>query len=69
MLAHGYDLGVSRLGGYGQFTRVPAGYVVPLPDGLTARDSMAIGTAGFTAAMSVAALEERGLRPATGPCS
>jgi len=67
VLAHGYDLGVSRLGGYGQFTRVPAGYVVPLPDGLSARDAMAIGTAGFTAAMSVAALEERGLAPGDGP--
>jgi acrylyl-CoA reductase (NADPH) len=67
VLAHGYDLGVARLGGYSQFTRVPAGYVVPLPDGLSARESMAIGTAGFTAAMSVAALEARGLAPGDGP--
>ena len=67
ILAHGYDLGVARHGGYGEFTRLPAGYVVPLPDGLTAREAMAIGTAGFTAAMSVAALEARGLRPGDGP--
>ena len=56
VLAHGYDLGVARHGGYGAFTRLPAGYVVPLPAGLTGRAAMAIGTAGFTAAMSVAAL-------------
>ncbi len=67
VLAHGYDLGVARHGGYGEFSRLPAGYVVPLPAGLSARDAMAIGTAGFTAAMSVAALEERGLRSGDGP--
>jgi acrylyl-CoA reductase (NADPH) len=67
VLAHGYDIGVARHGGYGQFTRLPAGYVVPLPDGLLAYDAMAIGTAGFTAGMSVAALESRGLGPGDGP--
>jgi len=67
ILAHGYDLGVARHGGFGEFTRLPASYVVPLPGGLSARDAMAIGTAGFTAGMSVAALEERGLRPGDGP--
>lgn len=67
VLAHGYDLGAARHGGFGAFTRLPAGYVVPLPAGLTAREAMAIGTAGFTAAMSVAALEARGLRPGDGP--
>jgi acrylyl-CoA reductase (NADPH) len=67
VLAHGYELGVSRHGGYAEFERVPAGWVVPLPPGLLARDAMSIGTAGFTAAMSVAALEERGLDPADGP--
>jgi acrylyl-CoA reductase (NADPH) len=67
VLAHGYDLGVARHGGYGTFTRLPADYVVPLPADLGARDAMAIGTAGFTAAMSVAALERHGLRPGDGP--
>jgi acrylyl-CoA reductase (NADPH) len=67
ILAHGYDLGVARHGGYSAFTRLPAGYVVPLPAGLTAREAMAIGTAGFTAALSVAALERHGLRPGDGP--
>ena len=67
VLAHGYDLGVARHGGYGEYTRLPAAYVVPLPAGLDAREAMAIGTAGFTAAMSVASLEARGLRPGDGP--
>jgi acrylyl-CoA reductase (NADPH) len=67
ILAHGYDLGVARHGGYGEYTRLPAGYVVPLPGGLVARDAMSIGTAGFTAAMSVVAIESRGLRPGDGP--
>ncbi len=67
VLAHGYDLGVARHGGYSEYQRVPAGWVVPLAPGLTPRDAMAIGTAGFTAAMSVVALEDRGLRPADGP--
>ena len=67
VLAHGYDLGVARHGGYSQYQRVPADWVVPLAPGLTTRDAMAIGTAGFTAAMSVVALEDRGLNPDDGP--
>lgn len=67
VLAHGYELGVSRHGGYAEYQRVPAGWVVPLAPGFTARDAMAIGTAGFTAGMSVVALEERGLTPSDGP--
>jgi acrylyl-CoA reductase (NADPH) len=67
VLAHGYELGVSRHGGFAEYERVPADWVVPLEPGLTPRDAMAIGTAGFTAAMSVVALEERGLDPADGP--
>ncbi|MDP2349943.1 MAG: alcohol dehydrogenase catalytic domain-containing protein, partial [Chloroflexota bacterium] len=67
VLAHGYDMGVARHGGYAELARVPADWTVPLPEGLTTREAMGIGTAGFTAAMSVAALEERGLRPGDGP--
>ena len=67
VLAHGYEIGVSRHGGYSEYQRVPAGWVVPLAPGLSPRDAMSIGTAGFTAAMSVAALEDRGLEPADGP--
>jgi len=67
VIAHGYDLGVSRHGGYAEYARLPSQWTVPLPPGLSARDAMAIGTAGFTAAMSVAELEARGLEPANGP--
>ena len=67
VLAHGYDLGVARHGGFAEYQRVPAGWVVPLAPGFTPRDAMAIGTAGFTAGMSVVTLEDRGLSPADGP--
>jgi putative YhdH/YhfP family quinone oxidoreductase len=67
VLAHGYEIGVAHHGGLAELARVPAGWVVPLPDGLTARQAMALGTAGFTAALSVVALEGAGLKPGTGP--
>jgi acrylyl-CoA reductase (NADPH) len=67
VLAHGYDLGVSRHGGYAQLARVPAEWLVACPHGLDLREAMTIGTAGFTAALSVISLEERGLRPDDGP--
>ncbi|MGH2512234.1 MAG: acryloyl-CoA reductase [Candidatus Limnocylindrales bacterium] len=67
VLAHGYDLGVSHHGGFAEYNRLPAGWVVPLPIGLGARDAMSIGTAGFTAGLSVARLEARGLDPSDGP--
>lgn len=66
VVAHGYDLGVSRHGGFAQKARVPAEWLVALPDGLDLKEAMTIGTAGFTAALSVLALEERGLTPAAG---
>ena len=67
VLVHGYDLGVAHHGGFAEVARVPAGWVVPLPDGLSARQAMALGTAGYTAALSVIRLEEHGLRPGDGP--
>jgi acrylyl-CoA reductase (NADPH) len=67
VLAHGYDLGVAHHGGYAELARVPAEWLVPLPDGLSARQAMAIGTAGYTAALCVHRLEEHGLAPAAGP--
>jgi len=67
VLVHGYDLGVSHHGGYAEYARVPASWVVPLPEGLSPRQAMLIGTAGFTAALSVHALETRGLTPEAGP--
>lgn len=51
-----YDLGMNTSGGFGQYIRVPAAWVVPLPAGLDLRESMIFGTAGFTAGMSIMAL-------------
>ena len=62
----GYDLGVAQDGGYAGYVRVPAAWVVPLPRGLTLFEAMALGTAGFTAGLSVWRLEHNGLRPANG---
>ncbi len=67
VIVHGHGLGVSHHGGFAAFARVPAAWVVPLPAGLTARQAMVVGTAGFTAAASLDLLERRGLRPADGP--
>jgi putative YhdH/YhfP family quinone oxidoreductase len=67
VLAHGYELGVSHHGGFAEYARVPAGWVVPLTAALTTHDAVAIGTAGFTAARSVVLLEARGLTPGSGP--
>jgi acrylyl-CoA reductase (NADPH) len=67
VLAHGYDLGVAHHGGYSQYARVPGEWVVPLPSNLTERQAMSLGTAGFTAALSVVVLEEHGLAPGSGP--
>jgi putative YhdH/YhfP family quinone oxidoreductase len=66
VLAHGYDLGVAHHGGYAEVARVPAGWVVPLPDGLTAREAMVVGTAGYTAALSVLTLLDHGLSVGDG---
>src|SRR4051794_32641721 len=67
VLAHGYDLGVAHHGGYAEHARVPSEWIVPLPDGLSARQAMAIRTAGYTAARCVIALEGAGLSPDAGP--
>jgi len=67
VVAHGYEIGVSRHGGFAEYARVPAGWTIPLPAGLSLRDAAAIGTAGYTAAASVEALEARGLLPGGGP--
>jgi NADPH2:quinone reductase len=67
VLVTGYDLGVAHDGGYAHYVRVPADWVVPIPQGLSAFEVMAIGTAGFTAAMSIVDLERNGLTPQHGP--
>lgn len=67
VLVTGYDLGVRHDGGYAEYVRAPADWVVPVPGGLSVLDVMAIGTAGFTAALSIVELERNGLKPAGGP--
>jgi NADPH2:quinone reductase len=67
VLVTGYDLGVANDGGYSAYVRVPADWVVRIPAGLTTRDAMTLGTAGFTAARSVIRLEQNGLTPGSGP--
>ncbi|MGH8989254.1 MAG: acryloyl-CoA reductase [Acidimicrobiales bacterium] len=66
IVVHGYDLGVAHHGGFATRARVPASWVVPIPDGLTTRRAAAIGTAGFTAALSVEKLAKAGVRPGDG---
>ncbi len=63
----GWRYGEVHWGGYAQKTRVNGDWLVPLPDGLTTRQAMAVGTAGFTAMLSVMALEDHGLKPENGP--
>jgi acrylyl-CoA reductase (NADPH) len=63
----GWRVGESRWGGYGAKARVKGEWLVPMPKGLDAKRAMAVGTAGFTAMLSVMALEEHGLKPANGP--
>lgn len=66
VLVTGYGMGVEHDGGFAEYVRVPADWVVPLPQGLTLFDAMAIGTAGFTAALSIHRLEQNELRPENG---
>jgi acrylyl-CoA reductase (NADPH) len=65
-LVTGYDLGMNTSGGFGQFIRVPADWVVKLPKNLTMRESMIYGTAGFTAALSVSKIVDHPVSPDQG---
>ncbi|MBI2961521.1 MAG: oxidoreductase [Betaproteobacteria bacterium] len=67
VIATSYDLGVSHDGGYAEYARVPADWIVPMPKGMTLFEAMAIGTAGYTAALGVVRMEANGLAPANGP--
>lgn len=67
VLVTGYDLGAGHWGGYASYVRVPADWIVKLPAGLTLRDTMIYGTAGFTAAQCVHAITDRGIHPESGP--
>ena len=63
----GWRVGEVHWGGYAQKARVNADWLVPLPSGLSSRQAMAVGTAGFTAMLAVTALEDHGLQPDQGP--
>ena len=67
VVVFGYDLGMNTEGGYGQRIRVPSAWVLAKPAGISAAETMAWGTAGFTAALSVQKLERAGLQPSKGP--
>src|SRR3954466_4558207 len=67
VIVHGHDLGVAHHGGFAEYARVPGEWVVPLPDGLSARQAMALGTAGFTAGLSVQRLQEHGVQAGDRP--
>ena len=67
VLACGSNLSETMDGGYAEFARLPADCIVPLPKGLTAREAMALGTAGFTAALALVRMEQNGQAPDLGP--
>lgn len=66
VIVTGYDLGMETDGGWGQMIRIPSEWALRLPEGLSLRESMALGTAGFTAGLSVLKLTEAGVRPDHG---
>jgi len=67
VVCNGWGMGETHLGAYAEKARVKGDWLVRLPDGMSARDAMAIGTAGYTAMLSVLALEKHGLTPNSGP--
>ncbi|KUF28828.1 YhdH/YhfP family quinone oxidoreductase [Bacillus cereus] len=66
VIVTGYDLGMNTSGGFGEYIRVPSSWVVPLPEGMSLKESMMYGTAGFTAALSVYKLIGAGIKPNMG---
>ncbi|MCQ4322789.1 YhdH/YhfP family quinone oxidoreductase [Stutzerimonas stutzeri] len=67
VIVTGYDLGMNTAGGFGQYIRVPAAWVIKRPVGLSLREAMALGTAGLTAALCIDKLEQAGLEPTDAP--
>ena len=67
VVVHGFGIGVDHDGGYAQFARVPADWVLPLPAGLSLIDAATLGVAGYTAALAIDAMELNGLAPDAGP--
>ena len=68
VVLNGWGVGESRWGGLAQYARVPADFLVPLPEGLSTMQAMAIGTAGYTAMLAVQSLERAGVNPSMGEC-
>lgn len=66
VIVTGYDLGMNTAGGFGEYIRIPSDWALAKPDGLTLREAMVIGTAGFTAGLSVQGLVENGVTPDKG---
>src|SRR6202049_3038660 len=67
VICNGWGMGETHLGAYAEKARVKGDWLVRLPDGMSTRDAMAIGTAGYTAMLAVLALEKQGLTPNSGP--
>ncbi|QMT17341.1 YhdH/YhfP family quinone oxidoreductase [Planococcus maritimus] len=67
VIVTGFEMGMSHTGGFSEYARVPAEWIVPLPKGLSLKDAMVFGTAGFTAALSIQALEKNGMDPKNNP--
>ena len=67
VIVTGYDMGVAHDGGYAEYVRVPADWVVRRPESMTAFDAMTLGTAGFTAALAIHLMQHNGLKPENGP--
>jgi len=67
VVCNGWGMGETHLGSYAEKARVKGDWLVRLPEGMTSREAMAIGTAGYTAMLSVLALEKHGLTPNSGP--
>ncbi|TDL85375.1 acryloyl-CoA reductase [Vibrio vulnificus] len=67
VIVTGFAMGMSHTGGFAEYARVPAEWVVPLPNGLTLKDAMVFGTAGFTAALSILSLQKNGMSVENSP--
>jgi alcohol dehydrogenase len=67
VIATSYDIGVAHHGGYAEYARIPADWVLLLPQGLDLQEAMALGTAGLTAALGIVRMEDNGLAPGNGP--
>ena len=67
VIVTGFEMGMSHTGGFAEYARVPAEWIVPLPTGLSLKDAMVFGTAGFTAALSIQALKQNGMDPKNDP--